>query len=111
MAPNREPLKGRQALFFGAYDYAAQKHHRPAGSQATLCSRLDAKDLATKLQILGWDLDRVGVSKVESQLVWISDFEMLFLARVLKTEVPQLYPAEQAGRTFYENVMRWRGAE
>ena len=69
------------------------------------------KDLATKLQILGWDLDRVGVSKVESQLVWISDFEMLFLARVLKTEVPQLYPAEQPGRTFYENVMRWRGAE
>lgn len=69
------------------------------------------KDLATKLQILGWDLDRVGVSKVESQLVWISDFEMLFLARVLKTEVPQLYPVEQAGRTFYENVMRWRGAE
>lgn len=69
------------------------------------------KELATKLQILGWDLDRVGVSKVESQLVWISDFEMLFLAKALKTEVPRLYPIERTDRTFYENVMQWRGVK
>ena len=50
-------------------------------------------DLATKLQILGMDEGtRCRVSKIEARLVWVSDEDMIYLARVFKVEVGDLYP-------------------
>lgn len=50
-------------------------------------------DLAIRLQILGMgEGTRCRVSKIEARLVWVSDEDMLYLARALKVEVGDLYP-------------------
>ena len=50
-------------------------------------------DLATKLQILGMDEGtRCRVSKIEARLVWVSDEDMIYLARAFMVEVGDLYP-------------------
>ena len=50
-------------------------------------------DLATRLQILGMDEGtRSRVSKIEARLVWVSDEDMIYLARAFKVEVGDLYP-------------------
>lgn len=50
-------------------------------------------DLAIRLQILGMDEGtRCRVSKIESRLVWVSDEDMIYLARAFKVEVGDLYP-------------------
>ena len=51
------------------------------------------KDLAAKLQIAGWDIDRGSVSKIESQLMRVGDFQILYLGKVLKVDWWQLFPA------------------
>jgi transcriptional regulator with XRE-family HTH domain len=49
-------------------------------------------DLAIRLQIAGLDKDRTAVGKIESQLVHVSDFELLYLREVLDVELVDLYP-------------------
>ena len=50
-------------------------------------------DLAIRLQILGMDEGtRCRVSKIEARLVWVSDEDMIYLARAFKVEVGDLYP-------------------
>ena len=51
------------------------------------------EQLATKIQIAGWDLSRAGVSKIEAQLRKVNDSELQILATVLKSEIKDLYPA------------------
>jgi hypothetical protein len=48
--------------------------------------------LAARLQVLGWEIDRAGVSKIESQLIWVSDFQMLYLGEALKIPPVELLP-------------------
>ena len=50
------------------------------------------KDLAAKLQRLGWWIDRAGVSKIEGRLVRVNDYRQLYLARVLRVGVADLFP-------------------
>ena len=64
--------------------------------------------LAAKLQIAAWDLDRVGVSKIEGGIVWVSDFEMLYLAAALKVEVWHLLPATSLEKDIHDSVVKWR---
>jgi transcriptional regulator with XRE-family HTH domain len=50
-------------------------------------------DLAIRLQLLGMEEGTRGrVSKIEARLVWVSDEDMIYLARALKVEVGDLYP-------------------
>jgi hypothetical protein len=50
-------------------------------------------DLAIRLQILGMGEGTRGrVSKIEARLVWVSDEDMIYLARALKVEIGDLYP-------------------
>jgi transcriptional regulator with XRE-family HTH domain len=49
--------------------------------------------LAEKLQLIGWDVSRVSLAKLEAGLRWVSDCELLFLAKALGVGVPELYPA------------------
>lgn len=51
------------------------------------------KDLAAKLQLAGWWIDRAGVSKIESGLVRVNDYRQLYLARVLHVSLAELFPA------------------
>ena len=69
---------------------------------------LEQADLAARLQILGWEIDRAGVSKIESQFIWVSDFEMLCLSEALKIEVTALLPNLDPTMRLAENIARLR---
>jgi len=49
-------------------------------------------NLAAKMQLQGWDVSRDSVAKLEARLRWVSDCELLFLAKALGASVPDLYP-------------------
>lgn len=55
---------------------------------------LRQRDLAARLQIIGWDAGRVTVSKIESRLRWVADDELLQLAKALGVNVADLFPKE-----------------
>jgi transcriptional regulator with XRE-family HTH domain len=55
--------------------------------------------LAQKLQLTGWDVSRTSLAKLEAQLRWVSDVEILFLARVLGVDINLLYPKRVDLRT------------
>jgi transcriptional regulator with XRE-family HTH domain len=62
--------------------------------------------LATKAQLLGMEeASRGKISKIEARLVWVSDEDMIYLARALKVEVGDLYPVMiQKSRCLYEAI-------
>lgn len=47
--------------------------------------------LAERLQLAGWDCTRSSVAKIEAGQVWVADFELLYLAKVLKSPISELY--------------------
>ena len=48
------------------------------------------KDLLTKLQIKGVDINASGLSKLEGQLRYVADFELVALADVLGVSIDWL---------------------
>lgn len=60
--------------------------------------------LALKLQIAGWDISRVGVAKVEAQLVWVGDHQLLHFAAVFQVEIKDLYPPIPRDVKLYETI-------
>ena len=55
--------------------------------------KLKQKELAAQLEIAGWQLDRAGVSKVESRFIKVSDYQLLCLMHVLKVDARELLPS------------------
>ena len=51
------------------------------------------ESLAAKCGVLGWDMSRATLSKIEAQLRCVTDVELEILARALKVEIVKLYPA------------------
>lgn len=50
---------------------------------------LTQAQLVAKLNIAGWDLSRDTLAKIESQVRWIADFEILRLAAGLGMDAPE----------------------
>ena len=50
-------------------------------------------DLAVRLQLAGWDIDRSQLSKIECRLVHVSDFQQLYFVRVFKVSLNDLLPS------------------
>ena len=50
-------------------------------------------DLAVRLQLAGWDIDRSQLSKIECRLVHVSDFQQLYFVRVFKVSFNDLLPS------------------
>ncbi len=75
--------------------------HSPA---QTTCAANDAisSDLATKLQLAGFDTTRSGVSKIEARLSYVDDKTLLYLAEVLKVQVQDLFPPRTPGNRIHE---------
>jgi len=48
--------------------------------------------LAARCGVLGWDLSRATLSKIEAQLRCVTDIELEVLAKALKVELVNLYP-------------------
>jgi transcriptional regulator with XRE-family HTH domain len=60
--------------------------------------------LAGKLQLLGWDIGRVGLAKIESRLVHVEEYELLFFARVFNVCLDDLFPTIDTRRQMREVV-------
>lgn len=52
---------------------------------------LSQKDLVAKCNLLGWDISRGTLAKIESQTRKISDEEVLYLSKALNVKVEQLF--------------------
>lgn len=48
--------------------------------------------LAAKCQLLGWDIARDTIAKIEGQNRWVGDAELVHLARSLGVPLEKLYP-------------------
>ena len=55
---------------------------------------LKQKDLLTQLQINGIDLNASGLSKLEGQLRYVTDFELVAIAKVLNVSINWLVGLE-----------------
>lgn len=50
-------------------------------------------DLAAKCQLQGWNVSRDIIARIELQIRWVSDFELMLLARALRAEPTSLLPS------------------
>ncbi len=48
--------------------------------------------LSRKCQLIGWDISRESLAKIESRLRGVSDIEILQLARALRVHFSVLFP-------------------
>ncbi|MBL9202715.1 MAG: helix-turn-helix transcriptional regulator [Opitutaceae bacterium] len=55
---------------------------------------LTQEALAAKCNVLGWDISRGALAKIEAGLRCVTDAELFVLAKVLKVELRQLYPKD-----------------
>jgi transcriptional regulator with XRE-family HTH domain len=60
--------------------------------------------LAGKLQLLGWDIGRVGLAKIESRLVHVEEYELLYFARAFNVRMDEVFPPIDTGRQLREVV-------
>jgi hypothetical protein len=58
--------------------------------------------LSTKLQLLGWDIDRVSVAKIESRLVHVDDYELFYFVKVFNISLVDLFPNLDRERGIHE---------
>jgi transcriptional regulator with XRE-family HTH domain len=62
--------------------------------------------LAEALDQAGWPLTRSGVSKIEGGAVYVPDFRLLYLSRVLGVEVEELLPKIDRNEPLHEVILR-----
>lgn len=48
--------------------------------------------LAARCHRFGWDLSRETLAKIETQLRWVSDFELLCFAKALRVDPSAFWP-------------------
>jgi len=51
--------------------------------------------LAARCRRWGWDLSRETLAKIETQLRWVADFELICLANALRVKPDDLWPAAE----------------
>ena len=51
---------------------------------------LSQAQLAAKINVHGWDISRETLAKIEAQIRWVADFEILKLAEGFGIEGPEL---------------------
>ncbi|MBI2926911.1 MAG: helix-turn-helix transcriptional regulator [Verrucomicrobia bacterium] len=61
--------------------------------------------LVAKVQLLGWDLSRETLAKIETQIRWVADCELVCLAKALRVPIdallPEKEPLTKSMRTFF----------
>jgi hypothetical protein len=58
------------------------------------------------LEIAGWQLDRAGVSKIESRFIKVSDYQLLCLMHVLKVDAHELLPSIDPTKSIGEQIRK-----
>jgi transcriptional regulator with XRE-family HTH domain len=51
--------------------------------------------LASVCQLQGWDVSRGVIARIEGQVKWVCDTELLELAKALKVTVQELFPKKE----------------
>ena len=64
--------------------------------------------LAKILAREGLDITRSSLAKVECQLVWVGDFELLYFVRALGVRLEHLFPALDTGKAVPERSVHFR---
>ncbi|MEW6157603.1 MAG: helix-turn-helix transcriptional regulator [Verrucomicrobiota bacterium] len=59
--------------------------------------------LAARCRRWGWDLSRETLAKIETQLRWVSDFELLCLAKALRVDPTDLLPSKEKLPKIFED--------
>ena len=54
---------------------------------------LSQSDLATKCQLIGWDVSRDIIARIEGRVRWVGDFELAALSKALDVGIPDLFPS------------------
>src|SRR5204863_7663883 len=71
--------------------------------------------LAARCRRFGWDLRRETLAKIENQFRWVSDFELLCLAKALRGEPQELWPSKdkipKLLEDFFSRLNRSEGRE
>jgi transcriptional regulator with XRE-family HTH domain len=57
--------------------------------------RISQRELADRLQIIGLDIDKNAVQRIESGQRFITDIELIYLAQVFNITVEELYDGNQ----------------
>ncbi len=60
--------------------------------------------LVVKLQILGLDISRGSVARIESRLVHVSEYKLLYFTRAFKVEVTDLFPSIETKKPIHDAV-------
>jgi transcriptional regulator with XRE-family HTH domain len=64
--------------------------------------------LAEELQRAGLDKSRQAIARIETQIVYVYDFQLLFIARVLGVGLLELYPNIGPEDDLYDTVTELR---
>ena len=48
--------------------------------------------LVARLNLLGWQISRETLAKIEAQIRWVSDFELLCLTEALCVDLKEIFP-------------------
>lgn len=70
--------------------------HRPRNITGPVARRLRERHgltqpmLVARLNRLGWDISRETYAKIEAQIRWLADFELVWLARALAVPPAEL---------------------
>jgi hypothetical protein len=59
------------------------------------CAVLDLGQERVLARRWGWDLSRETLAKIETQFRWVSDFEILCLAKALRVPPENLWPPKE----------------
>jgi transcriptional regulator with XRE-family HTH domain len=63
--------------------------------------------LAAKCQVLGWDLSRESLAKIESRLRGVSDWELIGLSLALNIPFELLYPDRKSIRPTFKAILQF----
>jgi transcriptional regulator with XRE-family HTH domain len=75
----------------------------PAVRRLRYQARLTQPQLAARCSRWGWNLSRETLAKIEAQIRWISDFELICLAGALDCETSDLLPKKQEAKKLLED--------
>lgn len=81
---------------------ATPKTHRPRNLVGPTVRKLRVEQglsqpqLAAVCQRMGWDISRDIVARIEGQVRWVSDFEIIGLALALRVDYSELMPTQKA---------------
>jgi transcriptional regulator with XRE-family HTH domain len=62
----------------------------PQVRRLRVAANLSQAALAVACQRIGWDIDRNTIAKIEGQMRWVGDFELLHLAQTLNCGITDL---------------------